>query len=211
MKKLSVILMALVALVGLTGCVVRTGKKSKIVSKQFQLREFEKIDIAGNIDVYYTQGDHVSVSAQGDEQLISSLDLNSDGHTLTVAQKPYRLSLSALRKGVAVYITTPDLTGVNMTGNGDFEANELVDTDNLNVTLTGNGDISFKKVVCDKIFLNLTGNGDIDVDDVTAGTANIQLTGNGDVEISGRVGKLEKQKMGNGDITTDHLVVGSNS
>ncbi|MBO4826391.1 MAG: DUF2807 domain-containing protein [Prevotella sp.] len=207
MKKVTMMLLAAVALVGLTGCVVKTGRKGKVISKQFQLTEFEKINISGNIDVYYSQGERVSVRAEGDERILSSLSLNSDGHTLTISQKPYRLSWSVFRGGVKLYVSSPDLTGVSMSGNGDFEADGLVDTDELHVQLTGNGDIDFKKVICDKIFLNLTGNGDINVDEVTAGAANIQLTGNGDVEIGGRVRKFDMKKMGNGDVDTSRLVI----
>lgn len=205
MKKITMFLMAAAALVGLAGCMAQTTRKSKNVSKDFQPGQFEAIDISGNIDVYYSQGEKISVRAEGDEMLVSSLDIGSDGHTLVIAQKPYRLSFSMLRKSVALYVTSPDLTSVNMTGNGDFKAEGIVDTDELRVQLTGNGDIDFQKVICDKIFLSLTGNGDIEVDDVTAGYANIRLTGNGDVEIAGRVGKLDKEKLGNGDIKTEGL------
>lgn len=211
MKKLIMFVAAALLVTGLTGCVVKTSTKSKRISKTFAIQEFERINLSGNFDVVYSQGDKVSARAEGDERVVNSLELTCSDGTLNISQKRYSLKPVLFSGSTVLYVTSPDLTGIKMTGNGDFEAPGQVDTDELQVELTGNGDIDFERVICDKIFLTLTGNGDIDVKDVTAGAANIQLTGNGDVTVGGRVGKFDMKKMGNGDVDTSNLKMGEST
>ncbi len=187
-----------------TGCVVRTGTdRSKHITRNVRVAEFERINIAGNFDVEYVQGDSISVLVEGKERLLNATDIRVEEGTLFIKMKP--LSVSGFRGSVNVVVTSPDLIAVNMTGNGDFTADGHVDTDHLTLSLTGNGDIDFNDLICDRLDLQLTGNGDITVEGLTCGYVNMLLTGNGDITVAGDARKMDMRKTGNGDINMEKL------
>ena len=187
-----------------TGCVVRTGTdRSKHVTRNVRVAEFERINIAGNFDVEYVQGDSISVLVEGKERLLNATDIRVEEGTLFIKMNP--LSVSGFRGSVKVLVTSPDLIAVNMTGNGDFTADGHVDTDHLTLSLTGNGDIDFNDIICDRLDLQLTGNGDITVEGLTCGYVNMLLTGNGDITVAGDARKMDMRKTGNGDINMEKL------
>lgn len=209
MKKRSVLTtMAVMVLVSalLTSCVIRTGAhRGKQVTRNLRVSDFERIHITGNFDVVYEQGDSVSVCVEGKERLIEASDIRVEDGTLVVKMKA--LSVMGFRGAVRVIVTTPDLTEVNMTGNGEFVADGHVDTDHLTVSLTGNGDIRFSDLICDRADLQLTGNGDVVVKGLTCGYVNMQLTGNGDITVEGTTRKMDMHKAGNGDINMRQLKI----
>ena len=196
MKKRSVLTtMAVMVLMSavLTSCVIRTGAhRGKQVTRNLRVSDFERIHITGNFDVVYEQGDSVSVCVEGKERLIEASDIRVEDGTLVVKMKA--LSVTGFRGDVRVIVTTPDLTEVNMTGNGEF-------------SLTGNGDIRFSDLICDRADLQLTGNGDVVVKGLTCGYVNMQLTGNGDITVEGTTRKMDMHKAGNGDINMRQLKI----
>ena len=200
----------LVLMASCASCTIRTSRtfraedsKSKEVS--LKVPSFERLNISGNFDVFYRQGDKASVRLVGNERQIEMADVRSDGETLRIGVK--KLSLGTFRSYPKIYVTSPDLIEVSLTGNGDFDAEGLVDSDHLSITLTGNGDIDFQDIICDRLDLQLTGNGDIDVKHVVCDVLNLQLTGNGDISVKGRAHKMNRQKAGNGDFDLGNLVV----
>ena len=241
MKK---ILLALAATVCLASCVdAKLGKESvkeelknalnissddasdkgKRVTETVSVKPFEKISVAGSFDVHYVQGETTSVKVEGPVKYLQQTVIANDGKTLRIKTKR---GVRRSMEDVNVYVTSPDLTQVSMAGSGEFDAEGMVDTDNLTLELAGSGEIDFKQLVCDNLNIQVAGSGDVDVESVDVNKADMQIAGSGDIEVhfvradfvsaqvagsgdiklSGKAKQVEKKVAGSGDIDTSRLV-----
>ena len=102
---------------------------------------------------------------------------------------------------VDIYITSPDLTQLEIKGSGDFKAARRVDTDQLTVSINGSGDIDFKDIICDKLVASINGSGDIEFGFVECVNAEASLRGSGDIDFKRlKADKMQFSVKGSGDI-----------
>ena len=241
MKK---IVLALAAMVCLASCVdAKLGKESvkeelknaldisqddasdkgKRVTETVSVKPFEKISVAGSFDVHYVQGETTSVKVEGPVKYLRQTVIANDGKTLRIKTKR---GVWRSMEDVNVYVTSPDLTHVSMAGSGEFDAEGMVDTDNLTLELAGSGEIDFKQLVCDNLNIQVAGSGDVDVESVDVNKADMQIAGSGDIKVhfvradfvsaqvagsgdirlSGKAKQVDKKVAGSGDIDTSRLV-----
>jgi DUF4097 and DUF4098 domain-containing protein YvlB len=152
------------------------------------------------------------------KKLIDRVVTRKDGNTLVVSMKSGSFFNSIKGDDVTVYVTSPDLIGVEVQGSGDFESKGRVDTDHLDLSVRGSGDIDFANIICDRIKASLVGSGDIDIKYVDAKQSDIELVGSGDLKITqSKVSQTKIELKGSGDVkvnckdcgTVDCRLVGS--
>lgn len=228
MKKL---LLLLLGVVFLSSCSVRANRNpEREITSVRPAHPFDHIEIKGLCDVKYKQGDSFGVKIIGDEEQVKRILTEFDGRKLSIRSKSGKLDFSLNRRKhtPVIYVTSPDLIGIHMEGAGDFEVEDMLDTDTLNVYLKGVGDIEFHRVICDEAYITLTGTGDIDIDGLTAqrsvlnlkgvgdididfinsGSAVCKLQGVGDIKLSGNLKSLQKTVRGTGSIDVENLKLG---
>ncbi len=201
------ILAMIVVLIGLTSCTVR--KWHVVTSNQSsdvrELRDFERIELLGSLDVKYQQADSFSVEVCAPKEHLGQVETIVEDNCLILRMKgDGKLINFGVADGdnVKVYVTSPDLIGVTLRGSGDFECLHLVDTDNLDITLNGSGDIKFADIICDRVNVSLVGSGDVDLREVKTLYADVDLVGSGDVKMQfNNSGKVKTNLTGSGDIT----------
>ena len=219
----------------LTAC---NGVKTTLSSTENQteenrgLRGFERIELLGSIDVKYQQADSFSVLVKAPAEVMKDVETRVDGNKLVVNMKGENNLINfgvADSRNVTVFVTSPDFIGIELKGSGDFDCEQLLDTDILDISLNGSGDIDFDNVICDQVNVSLVGSGDVELKQVKAlrsdielvgsgdiemtfnesGSVDARLTGSGDIELKGTVRELKSQVRGSGDIQTEKLRVGS--
>lgn len=107
-----------------------------------------------------------------------------------------------------LFLTAPELRGINVNGSSVFTVVTDLRTDSLNAVLNGSGDIDFNGVQClgktayvnvqvngsgditfgrelkaEKVYMQVNGSGDIDCTIVTARNVGSQVNGSGDIEV----------------------------
>lgn len=183
MKKISLLLV--LAFVALSSCEITFNKNdhTKLQSEQRVVKPFEAIDISHAVTVYYQQGTTTSVKVMCDKSEMKDVITESDGKTLVIKIDDMR-GFGFLRNHSTpeIYVTSPDLISVSLSGSGDFISDKIVDTDILNVSLAGSGDIKMKDIICDEVKGSLVGSGDLDLDNVTCKKASLYCTGSGDLD-----------------------------
>lgn len=168
------------------------------------LKGFEEIEINGSPRVYYTQADSFSVCVKGTREAVDEILTDVQGTTLSIRNRGkinlINISLSD-NDGLAVYVTSPDLTSVRLNGSGDFETKGKVDTDKMTIILRGSGDIDMKDILCDRCEVELIGSGDISLDRLEALDVSALLVGSGDMDLGlQRVKDTKLSLKGSGDI-----------
>lgn len=182
------------------------------VKKNIPVKLVETIEIKGSSKVIYIQGEKTEVVVRGDKELVNLIVIENKGNRLIVSQKSqadhaFNTFFKQLKNGFkenkspVIYVTSPDLIGVTLTGSGDFIANGKVDTDNLEIKLTGSGDIDFNEVICDNVHAWMQGSGDVRLKNITSINAKYELEGSGDISVKQqRVRKTDLNLYGSGDI-----------
>ena len=135
------------------------------------LKGFERIEQLGSLDVKYAQADSFSVRVEAPVKVLDDVETYVTGNKLVVRMKGEGKLLNlgvSDADGVTVFVTSPDFLGIELKGSGDFEANGLVDTDNLDITLSGSGDITLSGNVKDYKY-NVRGSGDMNISGLTVG------------------------------------------
>ena len=179
---------------------------SPMTTKCVATDEFLRIRLQGSPTVHYTQADTLSVRVEAPEDMVDYVVAEVADSCLTIRLKDQSKALfrnGTLLNGdeVTVYVTSPDLVGVQLRGSGDFNSDTLVDTDNLLLDLRGSGTIKFNDIVCDHLTTTLTGSGDMVVKHVVAATSAVELVGSGDVEINhDGVASTDIMLKGSGDV-----------
>ncbi|RYY91206.1 MAG: hypothetical protein EOO11_23060, partial [Chitinophagaceae bacterium] len=98
---------------------------------------FSRIELTGPMDLVLTQGGTPGVRVETDENLQQYVETNVDGNTLHVQLRDgYSIGGKASMK---VYVTTPSLSELEVTGSGDVTSGGRFNGNRLNITVTGSG------------------------------------------------------------------------
>lgn len=195
------------------------------VTESRSLSGFEKIHINGSPTVYFTQADSFSVRVKGPKDKLENIITEVEGSTLTVRNKG-KIGLVNVSLGgdhCSVYVTSPDIVAVSVSGSGDFYCDGSVDTDAIDMRVTGSGNIEFSDIICDRCDALVVGSGDLDIRHLdtrqTTGTVvgsgdlkikqinsadtNLEVRGSGDIEVDflSGCGAVKAEVLGSGDIT----------
>ncbi len=171
------------------------------ITKSIKVRPFEIIKVASAATVHYEQGKDVSVRVEGDESDLKDFSISSDGRTLVIERR-HNVFLGFVETGdVDVFVTSPDIVGVDFSGSGEFIADKHVDTDNLNISIYGSGDVNFQDVVCDHVKGTITGSGDMSIANVLCSGAAFTCVGSGNIKAGvHRADEVNILLQGSGDV-----------
>lgn len=207
MKKvlLAVVTLGTLASCSCSGLNVNFSRTSKAQAEDHrQLKDFERIELLGSLDVKYEQADTFSVVVMAPLKVIDDVETRVEGNKLVVNMKGSNSFLNigvSDSENVTVYVTSPDFLGIDLRGSGDFECKQLLDTDNLDISLKGSGDIKFDDIICDQVNVSLVGSGDVELKNVKMLRSNVNLVGSGDIKVNyDDSGKVEASLTGSGDI-----------
>jgi len=212
MSRLCLAFVGLIMMVGLSSCRhewkswTDFGDKAEVTEERV-LRDFEKIEISGSPRVVYTQADSFSVRVVGSVAAVDNLLSEVNGRTLLLRNRG-KISIVNIsfdnHDDAVVYVTSPDLTSVRISGSGDFVSTEKIDTDTLDLILRGSGDIEVNDIICDYCTMELVGSGDIDVKRMETRDVSASLVGSGDVGLNLlRVNATRLDLRGSGDMEVD--------
>lgn len=187
----------------------------EIVAQTIETKGFDKINIKGYPTIYYTQGAETSVVVKADKAIIDDIVISVEDNVLIVDHESSSTNGFVINSGnmsdaMSIYVTSPDIKAVTLSGAGDFISKKKINTDQMDILIKGSGDIDIASIVCGNISASLNGSGDIDIDAADAQNASIDLMGSGDIDI-----KLANAKttninlMGSGDIDVDFINGGS--
>lgn len=179
-----------------------------VVTQNRKVSKFTGIRIEGSPTVRFVQGNKFDVKVKGRKDLVDKIKTGVEGNTLIVSLKS-KISFSFFKNNrnhmPVIYVTSPDLVGVELAGSGDFISDGPIDTDRLVVKMAGSGDVDFNgNVICDDLRVELNGSGDVDLKNVDALTSSLKLIGSGDIDVKQKnVERTNIQLIGSGDIKVE--------
>jgi hypothetical protein len=177
-----------------------------VISKSFDLKDFDAIIINGHADVNFTQSPVFEVTLSTQENVFEYMDYRVEGTTLILETKDKR---NVRAESYDVTVKAPALKSVVVNGASDFNIPAgLVSEDDLYINVNGAGDLDFKQLRCGDLTIISNGASDIDAASIEVKGLSITVNGAGDVVVSGNVsGDASLAVNGAGDIDARNLTV----
>jgi len=189
--------LALIAFSGLVSCRFlgkRIHGNGVIKTEERTVSSFKEVEASGNIQLMVIQGDLKPVRLEGDENILSYIELIQEGDRIRIKTKE---GVNLIPSGdLRVYVTSPSYKSIEVSGSSDIIGQtKITSTDELSLQASGAGDIKME-VDAPKISAGISGSGsislkgqakDFDMDLTGAGHAYCYdlLTENTKVDISG--------------------------
>ena len=184
-------------------------------SRNFQVGAFDRINLAGPMDVRASVGGQLSVRAEGDAAALDRLEIAVVGGELRIGTRP---GTTGPLRNVVVHVTVPALAAASLSGPGDIDI-DRVRGDRFAAEVSGPGDIRLAELrVGEARFAvsgpggiravggarraeaTLSGPGNLRLDGFEAGDASVSLTGPGDIDLRA-TGNVAVTLTGPGDVT----------
>jgi len=234
MRKLTTILACAMLTMSMAACGInfegfnskRVTASKNYVTKQFNLSDFNKISMAGSMDVYFTQRPgNPEVSVVTSDNIVDLLDVYVEDNTLYIKFKKgytiikrdkldFTIGAADLNKmslaGSGDFklmngLTTEDLN-MSIAGSGDILCDNINSTGNVKLSISGSGDIESKSILCKELTTSIAGSADIKVLGIDAHAVKANISGSGDFKLDGKTKSASYSIAGSGDIDADELI-----
>ena len=205
MKTIFKMLSTLLLTAGLLSSCVYMGEgiqpSMKLITRDYKVKEFNKIDAGTVGDIYYTQSadGKTDVQIYGPDNIVALIQVAVKDSTLLLSIDKSKKVRNF--KKMKITITSPTLNSISFKGVGDVHIDNGLTTDNLYVESKGVGDVKIKSLTCSSLNVQSMGVGNVKL----AGTvqaATLHSKGVGNIEAGNlQANIVEASSQGVGDIT----------
>jgi hypothetical protein len=201
-------------------CGVHARDAGPTISRNYNVGNFQEIEVAGPYDVEVRTGGKPGVSARGSEKLLERMAVEVEGDKLVI--RPERshgwFGGWSSRGNASFVVTVPQLQGATIAGSGDIRVDnvqgprfegEVTGSGNLNVNamdvqqlklgIAGSGAVKAGSGRAQAAEYNIGGSGDIDAGAIAASQLKVSIAGSGGVHAHSS-GKADVSIMGSGDV-----------
>ena len=212
---------ALLGATALAGCQVNAQEDSgSTVSRNYQVGNFQEIEVAGPYDVEVRTGANVSVSAKGSEKLLERTIVEVKGNKLVIhpQKRDGFFSFGWSHRGKASFaVTVPQLSGATIAGSGDIRVDKVsgnsfegvvagsgglnvgaFDVQQLKLAIAGSGDVKGAGRAQTAKY-DIAGSGDVDAGAIQTQSINVSIAGSGSIRAHSS-GTADVSIMGSGDV-----------
>jgi len=175
-KKMLLLLSLVVVVLTITACSTRFIRGSgNLVTEARQVSNFDSIALSGSGEVIVTQDGSESLSVETDDNVMKYVKTEVKGGTLTLGFEDGVNIISTSR--LTFYVGVEDLTGLTISGSGDFESDRL-ETSRLDISVSGSGDVQIAELIASDVKARISGSGEIDFSGNVA-TQDVAVSGSG--------------------------------
>lgn len=140
-----------------------------------QLDTFSGIGISISADVYYTTGSKHEIRIEGKDKDVEDLITKVKDGFLQLKYENWKISRSKL----TIYVTSKELEEVKMSGSGQFQAENPLTSEEMDLAMSGSGGITFSKLTTEEVDVKISGSGSISLDKGSAEEMDVKLSGSG--------------------------------
>lgn len=191
------------------------------VSRNYQVGNFQQIEVAGPYDVTVRTGANPSVSAQGGQNILDRTIVEVHGDKLVIHPQEHRGFFNfgwSSHGSVNFTVTVPQLSGATIAGSGDIHVDHVrgnafegtvagsgglnvdtVEVQSLKFSIGGSGSAKAGAGKAQSGEYSIGGSGDIDAGAVQTKQAKVSIAGSGSVKANA-AGTADVNIMGSGDV-----------
>ena len=159
-----------------------------------EMSEFTRVANEGQFDVYIIQSDEYNVTIEAESNLVGRIRTRMNGNTLEIDTRDNLKPTKPMK----LYIRTPDVHGVSLSGSGIIDLGQIVTT-SLDVRLSGSGEIR-GEVEAEDVYLSISGSGASNLV-LHSNTLETSISGSGDMYFEGAGNSASFNISGSGSIS----------
>ena len=203
------------------GCQVHAQDGGPTVSRNYQVGNFQRIEVAGPYDVEVRTGGKPGVSAKGSEKLLERTVVEVRGDKLVIHPEQHNgfFHFGWTSRGKAHFtVTVPTLSGATIAGSGDIRVDKVqgqrfegavagsggidvaaMDVQTLKLSIAGSGGVKAGSGKAQSAEYEIAGSGDVDAGAIAAQQVKVSIAGSGGVKAHAS-GTADVSIMGSGDV-----------
>ncbi len=174
------VMAALMTMTLVTSCEKIKGK-GEVVNETRTTGTYSSIGLSMSATVYYTQGDEYSLQLRGQENVLREIVTEIKGNQLIIRIK--NNVILGPHEPVVVYITAPDVTGLDVSGSGDIYGEGTWKAAGISLKISGSGGINLSQVICEELDASISGSGSIKAAGGTAKREELRISGSGTIDL----------------------------
>jgi hypothetical protein len=194
---------------------------SPTVSRNYQIGNFQAIEVAGPYDVQVRTGGNAGVSASGSEKLLQRTEVEVKGDKLVIRPEKQNgwFHFGWGTSGKANFtVTVPQLSGATIAGSGNINVDKVqgnsfegtvagsggiavaaMNVQSLKLSIAGSGGVKAGAGKAQSAQYDIAGSGDLDAGAIQAQQAKVSIAGSGSVKAHA-TGTADVSIMGSGDV-----------
>ena len=203
MKRMMVWGMVAALLMGLTACLSEKEVEEGFVTDgtALDLKGFEKVEVGGAVDVFFTQGEDFKISTTLSSNPNVKLYVRQEGKTLKVYTRS-KIGAGNEQKPV-VRFSAPLLTEVEVSGASLFETDSLGAKGRLEVEASGAAKVQLKSIVCQDLAVECSGAAKLDIGQSVCDKLVVENAGAANMAGSIKAGEAKMECSGAADCQMD--------
>jgi len=157
------------------------------VSRNYQVGNFQKLEVAGPYEVEVRTGANPGVSARGGEKLLNQTTVEVQGDKLVIRpqEQHHFFQWGFGSRGKAHFtVTVPQLNAAIIAGSGDINIDK-VQGDAFEGTVAGSGDLGVANLEVQTLKLSVAGSGGLKAGAGKAQSGEYSIGGSGDIDAAG--------------------------
>ena len=176
-----------------------------VLTKSFDLKDFDSITINGQASILFTQAATFEVTLRTQENIFDVVDYRVEGSTLVIETQGKK---TVQAEAYDLTIQAPDLKRLEVNGATDFEIpDELMSEGDVKIEVNGAADLNLSRISCATLGIQCNGAADVKALDIDVAKVDIQVNGAGDIRLSGNAGTASLDVNGAGDVDARDLAV----
>lgn len=212
--------MAISTTVLLNSCIVigqnRVKGNGHVIKEERSVAAFHRVKAEGMMNVYLAQGPVKAVVIEAEDNIVPLIELvEEDGKLIVREKRGYNISTN---KGINVYLTTPEVDELSLSGSGDVQlTDKFTSSTPVRVSLSGSGNVKgeltapavkasiagsgdmYLKGETKDVNLSIAGSGNFRSEGLLAENVEVAIAGSGDADVYASV-KLSAKIAGSGDV-----------
>lgn len=187
MRHIWTIIAVVLTVIALCGCKIKVedANVGEMVTKSYDNKDFTEITFGGSIEAEITQDSVYSVKVEATEDKFEQILISQDGNHLYIGfedvkkvDKIIRLDRTTKCK---VYITTPDINLLELSGSGVIGMDALRNSETVNIAILGSGTMVIDTLYAKDVNTTVTGSGNFTSLNIQSTTFTGSVSGSGDI------------------------------
>ena len=142
----------------LISALIFTGFNTQEKQETRDVGKFDKIGLGVAADLYLKQGSTTKLTIEAKEEILEKLKTEVKNGKLSIRFDSWRFSNYSKFK---IYITTPEVNGLSISGSGDIIAESNIKTDEISLKISGSGEINIESLEAHMVDAGISGSGSI--------------------------------------------------
>lgn len=183
MKTKRIAFVGLLLVFCLSGTLLANSAESNRIDQKKEKRNvgsFNRVSLGISADLYITQGSNTEVIIDAEEKMLDYIITEVSNRKLKIKYNRWRVPR---HERIKVFITIPEIEGLNVSGSGKIIAETDIEEENIEFNISGSGKIIIENLKVSDVEANISGSGDI----LLAGpeivkSFEINISGSGDLK-----------------------------